>query len=64
MENYLDEKGKSQTRSTTFLSLHTGRPRYMRSFYLRFRVYAIEICYPLIYRHPWSFYMQIHYMRA
>jgi hypothetical protein len=47
----------------------TGRPRYMRSFYLRIHVYEIEMIfiyrtYPLIYSHPWSFYMRIHYMRV
>ncbi len=38
----------------------------MRSFYLRIRVYAIIIyrTFPLIYCHPWSFYMQIRYMRV
>ncbi len=35
----------------------TGSPRYMRSFYLRFCIYAIV-------NYPWSFYMQIRYMRA
>ncbi len=48
---------------------NTGGPRYMRSFYLRIRVYAIEKwpfsgTYPLIYCDCWSFYMRIHYMRA
>ncbi len=38
----------------------TGGPRYMRSFYLRFHVYAIEKwpfsgTYPLIYVNPRSF---------
>jgi len=47
----------------------TGGPRYMRSFYLQFCVYAIQKwpfsgTYPLIISHPWSFYMQIHYMRV
>jgi len=47
----------------------TGGPRYMRSFYLQFWVYAIEKwpfsgTYPLIYGNPRFFYMQIHYMRA
>jgi len=41
----------------------------MRSFYLRFLVYAIEKwpfsgTYPLIYSHPWSLYMRIHYIRV
>ncbi len=41
----------------------------MRTFYLRFRVYAIQkwpfsVTYPLINSHPWSFYMQIHYIRV
>ncbi len=45
----------------------TGSPRYMRVFYLRFRVYAIQKwpfsgTYPLINSHPWSFYMRICYM--
>ncbi len=42
----------------------------MRSFYLQFRVYAIQK-WPLfwnlsslIYSNPWSFYMRIRYMRA
>jgi len=48
---------------------YTGGPRYMQSFYLRFRVYEIEKwpfsgTYPLIYSNPWCFYMRIHYMRA
>ena len=48
---------------------YTGGPRYMQSFYLRFRVFATEKwlfsgTYPLIYSHPWSFYMRIRYMRA
>ncbi len=45
----------------------TGGPRYMRSFYLRFRIYVIHKSinlYPLIYSNPWSFYMGIYYMRA
>jgi len=38
----------------------TGGPRYMRSFYLRIRVYGIEKwsfsgTYPLIYSDQWSF---------
>ncbi len=49
--------------------VNTGGPRYMRSFYLQIRVYAIKKwpfsgTYPLIYSDCWSFYMQIHYMRA
>ncbi len=44
--------------------MNTDRPRYMR-----FGVYAIQEwpfsgTYPLIYSHPWAFYMRIHYMRA
>jgi len=47
----------------------TGGPRYMQTFYLRFRVYAIQKwpfygTNPLINSHPWSFYMRIHYMRV
>jgi hypothetical protein len=49
----------------------TGGPRYMRPFYLRFRVCAIEKwpfswnrTYPQIYSYSWSFYMPICYMRA
>ncbi len=48
----------------------TGCPRYMRSFYLQFRIYVIHKwslfwnLYPLIYSNPWSFYMGIYYMRA
>ncbi len=50
-------------------STATGGLRYMRTFYLRFQVYAIEEVvfsgtYPLIYGNPWCFYMQIHYIRA
>jgi len=41
----------------------------MRSFYLRFCIYAIQKLpfsgtYPLNNSHPWSFYMQICYMRV
>ncbi len=41
----------------------------MRSFYLQFHVNAIwkwpfSRTYPLIYSHPWSFYIQIRDMRA
>jgi len=48
---------------------YTGGPRFMQSFYLRFRVYAIRKwpfseTYPLIYSHPWSIYMRIHYMQT
>ncbi len=62
--------------STFFLSrfllqsvFYTGSPRYMRSFYLRFRIYeneklAVFGTYPLIYGDLSSFYMQIHYMPA
>ena len=47
----------------------TGRPRYMRSFYLRFRIYATEnwlffATDPLINSHPWSLYLLICYLRA
>ncbi len=49
--------------------LNTGSPHYMRSFYLRFCIYAIQKwpfsgTYPLIYSHPRSFYKQIPCMRA
>jgi len=48
---------------------YTGGPRYMRSFYLRICVYAIEKwpfsgTHPLVYSDCWSFYMRIHYMQA
>jgi hypothetical protein len=41
----------------------------MRSFYPRFRLYAIQKwpfsgTYPLINSHPWSFYMRIRYQYA
>jgi len=41
----------------------------MRSFYLQFCIYAIQKkpfsgTYPLFYSNSWSFYMQIHYIRA
>ncbi len=47
----------------------TGGPRYMQSFYLQICVYGIKKwpfswTYPLINNDCWSFYMQIHYMRA
>jgi len=47
----------------------TGGPRYIRSFYLRIPVYAIQKwpfsgTYPVIYSDHWSFYMPIHYMRS
>ena len=49
--------------------LQLGSTRYLRSFYLRYRVNAIEKqpfskTYPLIYSHTFSFYMVIRYMRA
>jgi len=52
-----------------YLNCNTGGASYMRSFYLRFRVYAIQKwpfsgTHPLIYSHPWSFYMWICYMQA
>ncbi len=42
----------------------TGSPRYMRSFYLRIRVYAMAYfsgTYPLIYSDRWSFYMREYF---
>jgi hypothetical protein len=59
---------KKEKIETAFLGLEkydstvtgTGGPRYMRSFYPRFCVSAIENKYflrNLIYSHPWSFYM-------
>ena len=46
---------------------NTVGPRYMRTFYLRFGVYAIEIInfrgtHPPIFQRYWSRYMQIRYM--
>ncbi len=46
---------------------YTDGPRYIQSFYLQFRVYAIQKwpfsgTYPLINGHPWSFYIRICYM--
>ena len=53
----------------SFLETNTGGPRYMQSFYLRFHVYATQNWPffwnpPLIYTHPWSFYMLFRYMLA
>ena len=45
-------------------------PRYMRSCYVRFCVFATEKmaifagAYSLIYSNVWSFYMRIRYMQA
>jgi len=51
---------------SNLVSPYTVGPRYVRSFYLRICVYAIEKwpfsgTYLLIYCDRWSFYIQIHY---
>ncbi len=52
-----------------FTLFFTGGPCYMQSFYLQFHIYTIQKwpfsgTYPLIFSHPWSFYMWICNMRA
>ncbi len=57
---YTNIFGKFSLSRNPNMILYAGGPRYMRSFYLRFIVYAIENwpiqgIYPLINRYPWSF---------
>jgi len=65
----LYQKAKSSLWLRKSKLVSTGGPHYMRSFYLRIHVYAIDKwlfsgTYPLIYSDCRSFYMRIHYMRV
>jgi len=57
--------------SSTTIKPEIIGPHYMRSFYLQFCVYSIELksghfsgTYPLFFGNPWTFYIKIHYIRA